>query len=248
MTTVYDHKSPTERLEILSGKLRALWAEILPSLAFVREIQAGPIDPALYARYMIETYHYTFHNARNQALVGVRAQGVSPRYTKFCFDHAEEETGHELMALHDVQSMGLLPEGARLPSPVRETEVLVAYLYWISAFGNPLQRLGYSFWAENAYEYILPLLAKIRGDLKLKDSQMTFFVAHSDIDQEHAEEVKRVILEHAKRPEDWVDIEQVMETSLRLTLAVTDGILRERANEKAQEKKSQLSPESESCF
>ncbi|HEU4538289.1 MAG TPA: iron-containing redox enzyme family protein, partial [Polyangiaceae bacterium] len=170
----------------------------------------------LYGIYLLETYQYTLHNARNQALVGVRALDVSIPYLKFCFEHAAEETGHEHMALHDLRALGLAREAIVIPPPLPMTEALIAYLYWVSATGNPLRRLGYSFWAESSYDFIMPLIARAKADLGLTPAQMTFFVAHSKIDEDHAAEVRRMIAENCKTERDWRDVEHVLETSLRL--------------------------------
>lgn len=135
----------------------------------------GSVSKALYALYMIETFHYTAHNARNQGLVGVR-HADNPVYAKFCFEHAAQEVGHEKMALHDVMSLGLKSEVFDMPPALPATEVLIAYLYWISFTGNPLQRLGYSYWAENAYQFITPLITRISEVLALKPAQLTFLL------------------------------------------------------------------------
>ncbi len=223
----YFNLSQSQRLELLQGVLAAEWSVQLQASQLVDHLMSRPVDPRLYALYMLETYHYTFHNARNQALVGIRARGVRPQYMKFCFEHAEEETGHEKMALHDVNSMGFRLREEDLPLPPPQTEVLIAYLYWVSERGNPLQRLGYSFWAEDVYGFIDPMLQKVKSDLRLSNSQMTFFVAHSAIDEDHAEEVRRVLVENCTEAQDWEDVERVMLTSLRLTFAMMEGVLEE---------------------
>lgn len=211
------------RLERLNDRVAAVWGEILDTSRLVRAIRDGSIDKALYAIYMLETYHYTAHNARNQALVGVRHAELAP-YAKFCFEHAAEEVGHERMALHDVMSIGLKGHEFDIPKPLPATEILIAYLYWISFTGNPLQRLGYSYWAENAYVYINPLIDRLRRLLDLQESQLTFFIAHSAIDADHFDEIKSVMRRTCKQDEDWADIERVMETSLRLTGAMLDAV------------------------
>lgn len=211
------------RLERLNERVASVWGEILASSRLVGAIRDGSIDKALYAIYMLETYHYTAHNARNQALVGVRHADHAP-YAKFCFEHAAEEVGHERMALHDVMSIGLKDHSFEIPKPLPATEILIAYLYWISFTGNPLQRLGYSYWAENAYVYINPLIERLRRLLDLQESQLTFFIAHSAIDADHFDEIKSIMRRTCKKDEDWADIERVMETSLRLTGAMLDAV------------------------
>ena len=211
------------RFKELDDRLETMWSEILGRSRFVRAIERGECDRLLFAIYMIETYHYTAHNARNQALVGVRALDQSPKYLKFCFHHAHEETGHELMALHDVMSLGLKQDAFEMPAPLPETEVLIAYLYWVSGTGNPLQRLGYSYWAENVYAYVMPTIRKLQETLGLANNQLTFFISHADIDEEHALEVRQMLENHCNSETDWESVRRVMETSLTLTARMIEG-------------------------
>ncbi len=201
----------------LEKTCEATWQSLLAKSNFVQAVLAGEFDKRLYAIYLIETYHYTLHNARNQALVGVRGKSLTPDYMRFCFKHAQEETGHELMALNDLFALGLEKSTFGLPEPLPATETLIAYLYWVSVTGNPLRRLGYSFWAENCYGYIDPVIKKMQTVLGLEPKQMSFLVAHAKIDEVHAAEVQRLILKNCKDEKDWRDLETVMVTSLRLT-------------------------------
>ena len=212
-----------DRLKKLDQLVREYWGVLLDRSPFINLIRQEKVDPRLYALYMVETYHYTKHNARNQALVG-SLRGVSPTYQKFCFDHAAEESGHEFMALKDVVSLGIQREDVEKTEPLVETEALMAYLYWASLTGNPKGRLGYSFWAESVYEHINEVLEKIKGDLNLQPKQMTFFIAHSDIDAEHAEEVEHMLLMTCKTNEDWDAVEKVAMRSLFLTEKMLEGI------------------------
>lgn len=93
-----------QQLILLDQRIEKAWADILDNSRLVKAIREGSVSRALYAIYMIETYHYTAHNARNQGLVGVR-HADNPVYAKFCFEHAAQEVGHEKMALHDVMSL-----------------------------------------------------------------------------------------------------------------------------------------------
>ncbi|WKV96685.1 iron-containing redox enzyme family protein [Pseudomonas sp. H22_DOA] len=214
--TMTAHASFEQQLSLLDERIENVWADILDNSRLVKAIRGGGVSKALYAIYMIETFHYTAHNARNQGLVGVR-HADNPVYAKFCFEHAAQEVGHEKMALHDVMSLGLKNEAFDIPTALPATEVLIAYLYWISFTGNPLQRLEYSYWAENAYQFINPLINSLSETLSLKPAQLTFFIAHSDIDVEHFNEIKLILQRTCKDQSDWDAVATVMETSLRLT-------------------------------
>jgi pyrroloquinoline quinone (PQQ) biosynthesis protein C len=212
-----------QQFNALEKRIASTWAEILDRSALARAIRSGEFSPELYMIYMLETYHYTAHNARNQALAGV-AHTQNPVYMKFCFDHAADEAGHEMMALHDLRSLGQADTEFVLPAPLPSTETLIAYLYWASQHGNPFRRLGYSFWAESSYEHITPLVGQVKQKLGLKDNQLTFFVAHSAIDAEHAIEVRNIIERVAKTADDWAAIGETAETSLRLTGRMLDEV------------------------
>lgn len=213
-------------LAMMRAKLVDLWQETLTNSRFLSHVTEGKIDHALYALYLHETYHYTRHNARNQALVGVVSAWDDPNYQQFCFRHAAEETGHEHMALHDIRSLDRDVD-VEIAPPLPETSVLIAYLYWISSQGNPYQRLGYSYWAESCYEFIMPAALRIKSDLHLTDVQMTFILAHSEIDVDHARKVGEMLVSRCRKKEDWRAAEEVMETSLRLTAAMMDAVLQE---------------------
>ncbi len=201
-----------------------LWAEVLEKNKLLQRVRSGNFNKEIYGRYLVETYHYTKHNSINQAHVALRPEAPTV-YAKFCLHHAEEEHGHELMALHDIESMGLLPNfESELREPLNSTQTLIGYLYWISKSGNVFQRLGYSFWAEDSYSYIREVLAHLQKDLSLSNSQMTFFRAHALIDKGHAEEVESIITRFVHTPEDIRAFKNVMKTSLHLTAAMMDEV------------------------
>jgi pyrroloquinoline quinone (PQQ) biosynthesis protein C len=186
----------------------------------------GMVDKRYYALYMTETYHYTYHNARNQALVAARRENLNINYMKFCLKHALEEAGHEMMALHDLKLM-LGKQQLELPEPLNCTEALIDYLYEVASKENPVARLGYSFWAERIYSYIAPMLSMLQQGMGVDRKAMTFFVEHSDIDAEHAKDVDQAIKQFAKTEDDWQSINRVMLHTLELTRKMTDEIMDE---------------------
>lgn len=220
----------SEKLKLLKQKLSEYMAAQSKSWSFLKVMKPGYASKYLYAIYMIETYHYTFHNSRNQAAVATRNENMNINYMKFCLHHAEEEVGHELMALHDIKNLGFDIDKTNLPEPLNATKDLINYLYEIAHYGNPLARLGYSFWAERVYAYIKPLLTLMRLGVGIKKNSMTFFNEHSDIDAKHAEEVDQAILRFAKTEEDWKAIEDCMTGSLDRTIKMTHEVLLEYDN------------------
>ncbi|MFL6335727.1 MAG: iron-containing redox enzyme family protein [Pyrinomonadaceae bacterium] len=215
--------NPETEFAALDRLVDGTWDDILTHSRLAQSIRSGSVSRELYMIYMIETFHYTSHNARNQAAAGVM-QAHHPVYAKFCFEHAAEETGHERMALHDLLSLGPGSTELALPPPLPATETLIAYLYWVSTQGNPYRRLGYSYWAESSYRHILPLVRGVKESLGLSDSQLTFFIAHSAIDDAHARQVRSIIERTCRSAEDWQMLGEAAETSLRLTGSMLESV------------------------
>ena len=190
-----------------------------------RLLEMESFDIRLYAIYLIETYHYTSHNTKNQALVACRSENLSTHYQKFCLHHAYEECGHEYMALHDLNTLGHKFGENDLSEPLPETQALISYLYRTASHGNPYARLGYSFWAESSYQYIGTTMKMLQGVFDLKDSQMTFYKAHSEIDKDHIKEVEDVLTRFVKTQEDWQAVEDCMKMSLKLTGMMLDQVM-----------------------
>src|SRR5687767_10726007 len=182
-------------LNELESAMEESLGQRLATNPFVKELTAGSRDTRLIALYLIEVYHFTRHNPVNQAIVirNCLDSGIELKkrlhYMKFCLNHALEELGHEYMAFHDLKSFGLEIEESDLPKPLPETQAFIAYLYSAASSGNPLQRLGYSYWAENCYKVFEPLAQVAISRMGLEPKNLSFFIQHGKIDESHAAEV-----------------------------------------------------------
>ncbi|NBB08430.1 iron-containing redox enzyme family protein [Pseudomonas sp. SLFW] len=179
---------------------------------------------ALYQQVMLQVYHYTRYNSVNQAACAFSADPEQTSLLRFVYKHALEELGHERMVLRDLESVGLLPE--EMPAPLAPTQALVAFLNDVAIRKGPIARLGYSYWAEDVYDHIQPILDRFRNDLNLSDEQMTFFVAHSTIDEKHSEEVRLAMERAVKTEEDRQLVREVARVTLWLTGQLLEEALR----------------------
>jgi hypothetical protein len=217
-------------LEILEQQMKDKWASILKDNALIQLIQAGINDRRLYVMYLAETYHYASHNAKNQAIVAQKLKTSNSKeinYMKYCLEHALEETGHELMAYHDLKVAGCKVPLNEMPAPLPETETFIGYLYYVAQNGNPLRRLGYSYWAEDSYAHFGHVMMTAAQNMKLSKAMMTFFSEHSDIDEKHSDDVNRMIKSMCKTDEDWNEVSKVMLQTLELTGQMLTAIANE---------------------
>lgn len=207
----------------LDAVVEAGWAQIKQG-DYWKFSLANKIPPALYQQVMLQVYHYTRYNSINQAACAYSADPEQITLLRFVYKHALEELGHERMVLRDLESVGLLPE--TLPAPLAPTQALIAFLNDVAIRKGPIARLGYSYWAEEVYEHIQPILDRFRADLSLKDEQMTFFVAHSTIDEKHSEEVRIAMQRAVMTEEDRHQIKEVARVTLWLTGQLLEEALR----------------------
>ncbi|MDX2214548.1 MAG: iron-containing redox enzyme family protein [Oculatellaceae cyanobacterium bins.114] len=199
------------------------WAEVKKGL-FWQHIKQYGVSGQLWQRVLIEIYHYTRHNSINQAVAASRVDPKQHALLAFCYKHAQEELGHEGMVVRDLASIGLNDPEQFNASPLPPTEALIGYLRYVAAELGAIPRLGYSFWAEDSYKHIGPALAIARRDLNLEDENMSFFVAHSDIDAEHSQVVQRIIEHFVTHEQDQNNVIQIARTTLYLTGKILDAV------------------------
>lgn len=207
----------------LDARIDAMWQAAKRTDLWLHVTSYGmPAD--LYRDLMVQVYHYTRHNSLNQAMTVI---GVSPEerpLLRFIYRHADGELGHEQMVLHDLRSVGLLGRDIEVDDLPRlpATEALIGYLAGLSLRpdAGAVARLGYSYWAESVYEHIAPVLGAARSSLALTDRQMTFFVAHSSIDEGHAHEVQQVVTKVVRTARQADAVFETARTTLWLTLEI----------------------------
>jgi hypothetical protein len=209
-------------IDDLEVMMAEYWQDIL-SQPLAEEIQSilASGDRKLYALWLTQVAHLTRHTSAHQALVGTRIDEISFHYAKYCFNHAEEEVGHEMMAVNDLQKIGSQAKTvAELPAPLAATEKLNAFLYYLATKAHPASRLGFSYWAEKCYTFVHTLASTTKESLGLTDGQMTFFVSHAEIDEAHAEDVEKIIKIVCKTPKDWEAVAKGMINTLDLATQI----------------------------
>jgi thiaminase len=219
-----------QKLQELEQLISSRWEEIFQhpqAQQFAGSLMGK--DRRVYAIYLTQVYHYAFHTARNQALVAVNPANTDIHYMQFCLEHALEETGHELMALHDLRSIGIeiREPSSDMPPALPPTELLISYLYRVAQHGNPVQRLGYSYWAETSYGHINRFMEDLTSGMELDKRQMTFYYNHSSIDDKHAKDVENILLKVCKSEEDWAAVTKTAMVTLDLTFQILKEVINE---------------------
>ena len=118
--------------------------------------------------------------------------------------HAIEEIDHDFLALDDLEKMGVDREEVINSRPEPETQAFSSLIFDLVLRERPIGRLGYSFWAEGCLNgEQLPLVAqRVRYHFDLPDDQMTFLVAHAELDKGHSKAAIKAIEEHVNTDGD----------------------------------------------
>jgi len=232
----YDKKAfpmPGTFIHTLRDTVEAEWDQIKQG-EFWELLMGKPVTRELYGNLMLQIYHYSRHNSKNQAACAfVEApEGL----LKFVYRHAAEELGHERMVVHDLKSIELFHESDLDLPPLPATEAMIGYLYYVALRYGPIARLGYSFWAESVYHHIGPGLKKIAKDLNFTSKNFTFFGAHAEADAEHSKQVDDAVERFAVTPAQQALVTQVAVTTLSLTGQILEQVARKTVREATRER------------
>src|SRR4030095_491090 len=129
--------------EELQKELLPFWAQIAQTRLFKGLLGDQPLRKELLQLYLIESYHYVKHNAQHQALATWQKDVRDREFMRKALQHALEEVDHDLLALRDLERMGIPRDRVERSIPLPETLGFTGYLYYAVTRENPIGRLGY---------------------------------------------------------------------------------------------------------
>lgn len=188
------------RQEVIAG---------ITSLDAVKEVLAGHPDLDLYRSYLKNVYYYASHSAAVIALAGSRCTISHPALSNYLMVHANEELGHELWALQDLEAIGVPADEVRASRPVPACAAMVGYEYFIAGHANPVGIFGWLYTLEamgndlggRIAAAVGPLLGGRGGGIK-------FLEGHGVADRDHIQDLTNVISTIGD-PQDQADINHV---------------------------------------
>lgn len=178
------------------------------SVAFMTEgIRSYPWDnKEAYAQFLAQTYYYICHSTRLLAASAARFSQEDQSMHKRFLKHTDEENSHELLALRDLQKLGLklqdYPELA-------QTKTLYEVQYFKIEHHDPADLMGYILALETMAGHDFPWLKEKLTGLYGKECAK-FVQVHADEDPDHIEKAVKVIesLKSHRLPEININIEQ----------------------------------------
>lgn len=156
-------------------------------------ISSGQVSRDQYAVYLRETYHLVRHTSRALARGASRVEDRQRALRAWLLEQANEEHGHELFCLKDLQALGLTPETVTAPPPGPGAWGIVTQNYFF-AEGHPSALLGVASATEG-------MGAELAGDMAaalihrhgIPANATTFLRSHAGFDQRHLEQARDAI-------------------------------------------------------
>jgi hypothetical protein len=216
-------------IEELDNLIASVWEEIFSSEEAKKYSSTlMNTDKRLYAMYMTQVYHYAWHTSRNLGLAGSNLFTTDLDLMKHFFEHAVGEVGHEQMACNDLKELGIPVESEKdIPPALPATEALIAYVKFLSLSEKPYRCLGYHYWIEQPYNYILSFMQALEHTMKLKKEQMSFYFNHVKIDQHHGKDIQDIVIKICTTDTYKEEIKEVIKTSLWLMFRLLQDVIAE---------------------
>ena len=129
---------------------------------------ADGMSVARYRAFLLELYHIVWHFNPVTAVATARMPDSLREVRYFLYQHMQEEMGHELWVLNDLEAVGVARPVAEAHRAGPFTLAMTGYNYWVAEHRHPASVLGMLYALEVvASVYGGPFSAAIRESLML---------------------------------------------------------------------------------
>lgn len=190
------------------NQVRSRVRDALLAQPAIQSLFAGKADPAQYARYLENVWHYAQHSSTVIGMAGARCVPTHPQLAQYLLHHAQEELGHEQWALDDLAALGVPADKVRASRPVPACAAMVGLEYYLAGHANPVGLFGWLFVLEAMGDDLGHAVAeRVAKGLDVPDG-VKFLAGHGDADEEHTKDIIKHIAEHV-RGKDLDDVHHV---------------------------------------
>lgn len=183
----------------------------LKKTSFYQMVNDGKDVKQIYTEYLKHAYHFVINSSCFTPLAARRMDPKYLRVRKWILDHSGEEMGHELMALKDLEYLGVnRDEVINSPMPIGVT-AWVSFFHYKVTMTNPFNAFGVLYFLEGmaqamAPEILKPIIESLEGEEK---KAITFFREHGELDDEHLKEQESLLFSTKL---EKVDEEAILQT------------------------------------
>lgn len=159
-----------------------------------------------YVAFLAQAYHHVKHTTPLLMAAGSRLPSSKEWLREALAEYVEEELGHQEWVLNDIAACGYDAEKARLSTPNRATELMVAYAYHIIDRVNPVGFFGMVLVLEGTSVKVADQAADcIAASAGLTNKAFSYLRSHGALDIEHVAFFEG-LMNKIDDPEDQVQI------------------------------------------
>jgi pyrroloquinoline quinone (PQQ) biosynthesis protein C len=171
------------------NKVRKNVREAISATPAVTAVLKGNASPAVYKHYLSNVWHYAQHSGTVIAIAGARCVQSHPALAAYLLHHAQDELGHDVWALQDLEVMGVDADEVRASRPLPACAAMIGYEYYLAAHANPVSLFGWLFVLEAMGDDLGHVVARrVREALNAAEG-VKFLAGHGEADEEHTKEI-----------------------------------------------------------
>lgn len=192
---------------------RKKWIDQNPIFA---KIQDGSFTRWHYLAYLKETYHLVRHTPMYLKVAAERITDNDNWLRDYYLQFAEDETGHELLCVHDIRALEADPEQVLAGKPLGGSWAMITQNYFLSSFGNPVSLIGDTIATEGLGSSLATEMADIlEKKYGFPHNATTFLRVHGEADVEHTEAARKAIESFGSERNHYNDILHTWKMTIR---------------------------------
>jgi pyrroloquinoline quinone (PQQ) biosynthesis protein C len=164
-------------------------------IPLIQEVVRKGASKDLYLDFLTQAYHHVKCTAPLLASAAGRCSVDDYVYQATLFEYIEEERGHELWILEDINALGGDAEEVRRSAPRLPCKLMVGHAYYLIDRVSPYAMLGMIHVLEGmAVALATKAVSAIRLSIaSTADEGFKYLTTHSDLDVGHAEFFRNLI-------------------------------------------------------
>lgn len=210
------------------GSIKDEWEKGMGKLErnpFFRAMRDGSFTRNHYAMFLREEYFNTMENPESLAMATFHLQGPKRALNKTLLRHAMAESGHNLMALSDLETLGFSVGSIPEEKPLATTEPFIAFFVYQIQHRNPLAYLAYIHHLESIAVAKGPQVISTLMALGIPKEAMSFLTEHAEVDTVHTRWVSEYFTGLVKDRKDLEDILHGIRGAIALHGMMLEGIM-----------------------
>lgn len=185
-------------------------------------LSSGHITCRQYAAVLRQIFHNVRDNPQFMTLATSRFRGDQRDVIKPLMRHALAETGHDLLALHDIEMLG--EDVSRIPfeRPLSATFALRASIFHTIEHHEPVACLGYIFQLEYTATQLGQRYLQALEKSGIPRGAMTFLEEHTGVDVAHCTLMEMYCEKLVRTPDQLDDVLYMQRVTVELYAKMLD--------------------------